>query len=72
VFDGFKREDGHHVVIVSDCVAGNVAFRSCVDPGERREMRFSIEMSSWPNLRREQTNMAKQSTRGTVVLWVKT
>jgi Protein of unknown function (DUF 659) len=36
-FDGSKGEDRHHVVIVTDCVAGNVAFRSCIDPGERRE-----------------------------------
>jgi hypothetical protein len=36
VFVSFKVEDGHHVVIVTECVAGNVAFRRCVDPGERR------------------------------------
>jgi hypothetical protein len=36
-FDGFKGEDGHHVVIVTECVAGNMEFRSCVGPGERRE-----------------------------------
>jgi hypothetical protein len=32
-FISFKVEDGHHVVIVTECVARNVAFRSCVDQG---------------------------------------
>jgi hypothetical protein len=36
-FDGVRGEDGHHLVIVTQCVARNEAFRSCVDPGERRE-----------------------------------
>jgi hypothetical protein len=36
-FDGFEGDGGHRVVIVTECVTGNMAFRSCVDPGERRE-----------------------------------
>jgi hypothetical protein len=36
-FDVFKGEDGHHVIIVTERVVGNVAFSSCVDPGERGE-----------------------------------
>jgi hypothetical protein len=36
-FDGFKGEDGRHVIIVTECVAGNVACRSCVETLEHRE-----------------------------------
>ena len=36
-FDGFKGEDGGHVVNVTETARDKTAFKKCVDPGEKRE-----------------------------------